>query len=374
MRQVLYLIQKEFRQIFRENAMIGIIFIAPLLQILVIGHAISTDVTNVNVLFHDADRSSTSRQLIDAFRDTKYFNVIGYENDYGKLSSYLDRGEASIIVVVPEHFQRDIVRGSRPSVQVLVDALDGNSAGIAMSYVQSIVQKLQADIVVREPQLAGKLAGTWRVNPEPRFWYNPNLVSRVYIVPGIVAMILVIITLFLTSMAIVREKEIGTLEQLMVTPIRAWQLIAGKIIPFAILGIIEIVAAITFVWLVFGIGVAGSIPLLFGESCLFILTTLGLGILISTISETQQQSLFVAWFFMIFSILLSGFFIPIANMPDAIQLLTRLNPVRYYLVVMREIYLKGTPLSELWPETLAMMGFGVLLFSMAVLRFRRRLQ
>jgi ABC-2 type transport system permease protein len=197
--------------------------------------------------------------------------------------------------------------------------------------------------------------------------------SKVYVIPGIVALLLLIITVFLTSMSIVREKEIGTLEQLMVTPLRSSELILGKVIPFSILGMIEISIAMVLVYLLFGIGVEGSVALLFAESALFILTTLGVGILISTISETQQQALFVGWFFMIFAIMLSGFFVPIANMPDAIQWVTYLNPMRYFLVILREIYLKGSSLEYLLPETLAMILFGITVFSAAVWRYKRRL-
>jgi ABC-2 type transport system permease protein len=196
----------------------------------------------------------------------------------------------------------------------------------------------------------------------------------VYIIPGIMAILLVIVTIFLTSMGIVREKEIGTLEQLMVTPIRSYQLILGKIIPFAALGFLEMILVMGFVYLIFGIGITGSIPLLFAEAMLFIFTTLGLGILISTIAETQQQALFIGWFFMIFAMLLSGFFIPIANMPPSIQAITYANPVRYFLIVLREIYLKGTGLSDLLPETLSMAAISLTVFTAAVLRFRATLR
>jgi ABC-2 type transport system permease protein len=223
------------------------------------------------------------------------------------------------------------------------------------------------------PELSIQINNVRRVETEPRFWFNPNLESKLYIVPGIIALILLIITLFLTSMGIVREKEIGTLEQLMVTPIRSYQLVIGKIIPFSILGIIEIMISMGFVYLIFGIGIKGSLLLLLFESSLFIISTLGLGIFISTISDTQQQALFVAWFFMIFAILLSGFFIPIANMPPAIQHITRLNPLRYFIVILREIYLKGTSIRDLIPETIAMVTFGICLFLAAVTRFRKKI-
>ncbi len=373
MRQVYHLIRKEFRQVFRNRIMIGIIFVMPLVQILILGNAITVDVTNVRVTISDRDRTPMSRDLAERFAHARQFVVVGTADSDTELRRAFDEDRTSIAIVIPRSFQRDVVRGRVPAVQVLVDGIDGNTAGVALGYANEIVQRFQARIVEADPTLAMSLRDLHRIEAEPRFWYNPNLESRVYVVPGIVALILLIITVFLTGMGIVREKEIGTLEQLMVTPIRAWQLVLGKIIPFIILAFIEINVAIGFVYLLFGIGIEGSYLLLMGEAAIFLMTTLGLGIFISTISETQQQALFVAWFFMIFAILLSGFFIPIPNMPEAVQYLTIINPLRYFLVVLREIYLKGSGLRELLPETLSMLTFGILVLSAAILRFRRKL-
>jgi ABC-2 type transport system permease protein len=373
MRQIFYLVQKEFRQIFRDFSMVRILFIVPLIQIFILGNAITTDVKNIKVVFQDQDKTPYSREFIGKFVQSKYFIITGFEEDYNRLSSYLDSGKAGLAVVIPKHFQRNIVLGNKPAVQLLVDGVDGNSAGVSLGYITDIVQQYQERLIGHAPDLSLQVKNVHRVEMEPRFWFNPNLESKLYIVPGIIALILLIITLFLTSMGIVREKEIGTLEQLMVTPIRSYQLVIGKIIPFSILGILEIMISMGFVYLIFGIGVKGSLLLLLFESSLFIISTLGLGIFISTISDTQQQALFVAWFFMIFAILLSGFFIPIANMPPVIQHITRLNPLRYFIVILREIYLKGTSIKDLIPETAAMVTFGICLFLAAVIRFRKKL-
>ncbi len=374
MQQIVYLMQKEFRQITRSKVMLGILFIAPLIQILIIGNAVTTDVKNLKIVFYDGDRTPMSRELMQKFTSSKYFRPVAVETEYSNLAGYLDRGEANLVLVIPAHFQRDVIRRDKPAVQAMVDALDGNSAGIALGYLGSIVATYSSRIVEANPSIAREASNIHLAAFQPRFWYNTDLESQVYIVPALIAIILTIITVFLTGMGIVREKEIGTLEQLMVTPIRSYQLILGKVIPFAILGFFEIMVIMVFIYFLFGIGIAGSIPLLLFESGLFILTTLGIGIFISTISETQQQALFFAWFVMIFGILLSGFFIPIANMPDAVQYLTYLNPIRYYLVILREIYLKATPLEFLLPETFAMIAFGVMVFGFAVLRFRRTLR
>ncbi len=373
MRQILYLVQKEFRQIFRDFSMVRILFVVPLIQIFILGNAITTDVKNIKVVIQDQDRSQYSREFISKFVHSKYFKIAGFEEDYSKLSSYLDSGKANLAIVIPVHFQRDIVLQKKPDIQLLVDGVDGNSAGVSLGYITDIVQQYQERLIEYSPDLSLQVKTIRRVEMEPRFWFNPNLESKLYIVPGIIALILLIITLFLTSMGIVREKEIGTLEQLMVTPIRSYQLVIGKIIPFSILGILEIMISMGFVYLIFGIGVKGSLLLLLFESSIFIISTLGLGIFISTISDTQQQALFIAWFFMIFAILLSGFFIPIANMPPLIQHITHLNPLRYYIVILREIYLKGTSFKDLIPETLAMVTFSTCLFLAAVIRFRKKL-
>ena len=373
MQQIFYLVQKEFRQIFRDFSKVRILFVVPLIQIFILGNAITTDVKNIKIIFQDQDKTPYSREFISRFVHSKYFKITGFEEDYTRLSSYLDSGKASLAIVIPRHFQRDIVLQKKPDIQLLVDGVDGNSAGVSLGYITDIVQQYQERLIEYSPDLSLQVKNIRRVETEPRFWFNPNLESKLYIVPGIIALILLIITLFLTSMGIVREKEIGTLEQLMVTPIRSYQLVIGKIIPFSILGIIEIMISMGFVYLIFGIGVKGSLLLLLFESSFFIISTLGLGIFISTISDTQQQALFVAWFFMIFAILLSGFFIPIANMPPVIQQITRLNPLRYYIVILREIYLKGTSFKDLIPETVAMVTFGLCLFFAAVMRFRKKL-
>lgn len=373
MRQIFYLVQKEFRQIFRDFSMVRILFVVPLIQIFILGNAITTDVKNIKIVFQDQDKTPYSREFISKFVHSRYFKITGFEEDYTRLSSYLDSGKASLAIVIPRHFQRDIVLQKKPDIQLLVDGVDGNSAGVSLGYITDIVQKYQERLMEFSPDLSLQVKNLRRVETEPRFWFNPNLESKLYIVPGIIALILLIITLFLTSMGIVREKEIGTLEQLMVTPIRSYQLVIGKIIPFSILGMLEIMISMGFVYLIFGIGVKGSLLLLLFESSIFIISTLGLGIFISTISDTQQQALFVAWFFMIFAILLSGFFIPIANMPPVIQHITRLNPLRYYIVILREIYLKGTSIKDLIPETLAMVTFSTCLFLAAVIRFRKKL-
>lgn len=373
MRQIFYLIQKEFRQVFRDKAMLRIIFIVPLIQIVILGNAITTDVKNIKIVIQDQDKTPYSRELVLQFVHCGYFKTIGFEESYSKLSDYLGSGKANLAIVIPKHFQRHIVLNKKPDVQVLVDGVDGNYAGVALGYISEIMQNYQKRLIASSPDLSLHVKNIHRAETEPRFWYNPNLESKPYIVPGIIAIMLLIITMFLTSMGIVREKEIGTLEQLMVTPIRSYQLVLGKIIPFSILGIIVINIAMGFIYLIFGIAVKGSLLLMVFESMIFIISTLGLGVFISTIADTQQQALFLAWFTMICFILLSGFFIPIANMPHIIQKITLFNPLRYFIIILREIYLKGTTIKDLIPETLSLVTFGSCLFLAAIIRFKKKL-
>lgn len=371
--RVLYMMQKEFRQIARDKSMRAILFVMPLIQLLLLGNAVTTDVKELRLAIVDLDHSPDSRFVMERLMHARAFTVVAMPVDPRAILPMMDRGEIQAAVTIPLGFQKELRARGGPAIQVLVDGIDGNTAGIALGYVNSIIQDLQVRFIGTDPLLSRQMQGTHMVSIEHRFWYNPQLESRLYTVPGIIALILTIITTFLTSMGLVREKELGTLEQVMVTPISGSQLLLGKILPFAILGFVEIMISMAFVYFIFDIGVVGSIPLLLAESVLFILTTLGLGMLVSTVAETQQQAVFLAWFFMIFMILLSGFFIPIENMPTTVQWLSSANPLRYYITVVREIYLKGAPLDALWRETLAMAGFGFVVFSLAVWRFRRRL-
>jgi ABC-2 type transport system permease protein len=373
MQRILYLIQKEFRQILREKAFIGLIFGMPFIQIVILGFAITTDVKNVPITIVDLDHSSMSRSLIEAFSVTESFNYIGLAESEKHAKKLLDAGKAKIAVIIPPNFERDLKNGAQPQVQAVIDGVDGNSAGVALAYVGQIAFKLQREWLSASGMLAAKMKDVHLTEIRPRMLYNPSLESVNNIVPGIIAVLLTMITAFLTGMSIVKEKEIGTLEQLMVTPISNSELLLGKIIPFVIVAFLLMNVGILAAGLIFALWIEGSLLALYGMSLLFVLSTLGLGIFASTISKTQQQAMFIVWFFMIFAILLSGFFIPIENMPKGIQIITYLNPLRYFMVVIREIYLKGTEFMYLWKEALAMAAFGLTAFILAALRFQKRL-
>ncbi len=371
---ILEIIKKEFYQIRRDKRMMAVSIAAPVMQVLLLGYAATTDIKDTNLVVCDMDRTSESRDLIQNFTNSHYF-VQKYSVDVpDEVDEYIDHAEASVALVIPVGFGEKILGKKTAPLQMVFDGADANSANILLGYATQVVNSYSQSILINAASvLQGARIG--RILPEPRVWFNPDLKSKNYMVPGVVALVLMIITMTLTSLGIVKEKEIGTLEQLLVTPIKPYQLIVGKLIPFVIIGVFDmlIVLAVARFW--FEVPLLGSLPLLFALSGLFILTTLGLGLFISTIAKSQQQAMLIAQFFFFMPFMfLSGFSFPIDNMPTFIQWITYLIPLRYFLDIVRGIFLKGSTLGELWPQTLALFVFGVSILTLSVLRFRRRLE
>lgn len=368
--QTAALIKKEFRQIKRTRAYLALIFVVPFMQLLVMGSAVTNEVKNIPLILVDQDNSPASREICRSISAVSLFDVQGYAESSEEASSLIHLGRAKAAIVIPANFERSMIRRESPALQILIDGVDGNSAGISMAYLLGVLEGVQRGWI--EQRSPGATGGGLEVIP--RFYYNPELESTLNFVPGLIGMLLVIITTMMTSINIVREKELGTLEQLMVTPMKSFQLILGKIIPYLVLGLIQFTMGMIAARLVFGIPVKGSILLLYFMAFIFMLSTLGMGIFFSTISHTQQQAMFAAWFSMIFTILLSGFFVPLKNIPDFIRPLTYINPLSYFITVIREIYLKATPLRYLWKEAASMAGIGVFLIVFSSLRFHKRLK
>ncbi len=370
MRRVLHMVRKELIQVFRDVNMLRVIFVVPMIQLFVLGYAITTDVKNLKILVCDRDNSSISRGLVDRFSYTEYFIVDREACAGGNVEKRLFDGDAVLALVIPGDFAHDMDRQARPEIQILIDGQNSNTAAVALGYCNRILLEF-----IRDSLAAGNLRfkrSVRFIEPVSRAWYNPELKSVYYMIPGIISVILTIVTMLLTSLAIVKEREIGTLDQLMVTPLEPWQIIAGKTIPFALLGFLEMGVAMTFGVLWFKVPVAGSLVLLAALSAVFIMTTLSLGIFISTLVDTQQQALFAAWFILVTCILLSGFFYPISNMPQWVRVITLANPLRYFIEILRELFLKGAGLSVLWPEILSLGAIGLTVFVMATARFRTR--
>jgi len=365
------MIVKEFIQVLRDRRMKAVVFITPVIQLMVFGYAVTTDVNTITTAIYDLDKTFESREVSRRLSSSGYFDILYYPASYADVQGLLDRGEALAAVSIPAGFSRDIKRGAQAEVQVIVDGTDSNTATVAMDYATRIIAKYSGDIAKGRPVAPG--ARAVRIEVEGRAWYNPDLKSRNYNVPGVIAIIVMLISLLLTAMAVVREREIGTMEQLMVTPLRPAELILGKTIPFAVLGFVDmiIVTVVGVFW--FGVSIQGSIPLLFFSAAVYLLSVLGIGLFISTISKTQQQALMATFLFYLPAVLLSGFMFPIENMPDVIQWSTYLNPLRYFLVIIRGIFLKGNGLAVLWPQLLYMLVLGVAVLSVSALRFKKRL-
>ncbi|MBK6537393.1 MAG: ABC transporter permease [Ignavibacteria bacterium] len=367
---------KEFLQFIRDPKMFMVVIVAPVIQLIFLGYAANRDIKNVQTVVFDRDRSESSREFVRNFEKSGYFSMDYFVSDYNEMSRLIDNGKAITGIVIPENFEKDLNTGVTAKVQFIIDGSDGNKASIAAGYIQNIASAYSKNIAVENIEKAGiktSIAGT--IEPVSRIWYNADLSTRNYMLPGIVGLILIIITTNLSSLAIVKEREIGTLEQLIVTPVKPYQIILGKLIPFAILGIVSMTLVLSVMTFWFGIYVKGSLIFLFVSSFIFMLSTLGLGLFVSTISRTQQQAMITAAFLVIMPmIFLSGFSFPVENMPVIIQYVTYLIPLKYFLVIIRGIVLKGLGLSELWIECTVLLSMGIFILISSSLRFRKRLE
>jgi ABC-2 type transport system permease protein len=372
MRQILYMMSKEFKQIFRTREMVAIIFFLPIIQMAILGFAITNEVKSIKLIISDHDNSFASRVLIRSFQHTERFQVIGYEKSNSKINDAIHNWDAQMAIVIPKDFGKDLFRNVKPEIQIIIDGIDGNTAGIALGYSQGIINRFILNHL-KQPENIKAVGGFQSAGMEERMWYNLNLNSAQYMVPGLVVVLLTVISMMLSAMSLVREKEIGTLEQLMVTPLKKYQLLLGKLLPFLILTFVEMIIIINAAQIIFSIKFVGSQPLLVGLASLYLFTTLGLGIFISTITSTQQQAMFLAWFFMVFMLLMSGFLIPIENMPVILQKFTYLNPMRYFIYITRDIFQKGSNVEYLKIDIFPMTIYGILIFWGSVLKFHKRI-
>jgi ABC-2 type transport system permease protein len=379
--RILVILRKEFRQALREPRMRVLLFLPPLLQLVLFGYAVNLDVDNVRIAWMDLDRTPESRDLLAAFQGSGRFEVIATPSREEQIHYLLDRGKVQAVVRVLPEFARDLARGRSTAVQILVEGTNSNTASLVTSYAGQIVSTYSAGVFSRQMQqkkMAGGSAAPVNLSApdlaaRTRVWFNPDLKSRNYFVPGVVANIIMMVTLMLTALAIVREKEIGTMEQLMVTPIRPIELMIGKTLPFAAVGLLDVILVTSGALLIFHVPLRGNPLLLLACSALFLLTSLGAGLFLSTISQTQQQAMMSSFFFSMPCFMLSGFAFPIRNMPLAVQYLTYLNPLRYFIEIVRGLFLKGSGIAVLWPQMLTLAVYGVSVVVLSALRFRKRL-
>jgi len=359
--RVLGMVAKEFRQIFRDPRMARFVLVAPVLQLLVFGYAVSTDLRRTPFFVVDHDGTQASRALADAFTATDYFRLAGASDSPNDLVRALDHGAAVIGLEVPPGFAADLDAG-RGVVQVLIDGTNSNTASVAQGYAERIVLDYALE---RQPSFRPP------VDLRERAWYNPDLASRNYNVPAVVGALILLVCLLLTSLAVVREREIGTLEQLQVSPLSSAELIAGKTIPFAVIGLVDLVFVTLVALLWFHIPFRGSPLLLLAASILYLLSGLGTGLLISTVSKTQQEAFLSSFMVFMPAILLSGFMFPVSSMPKLFQWLTLLNPMRHYIEIVRALFLKGAGASLLWRQFAALLVIGAALLGFATARFRK---
>ncbi|MCB0715608.1 MAG: ABC transporter permease [Chitinophagaceae bacterium] len=371
MRTLLFLLQKEFKQIFRDPSILRIIFIIPIIQLLILPWAADYEIKNIQLTVVDQDHSAYSRQLISKITSTGYFRLANYTNAYPQALKDVENGDADLILQIPVAFERQLVKENEATLFLAMNAIDGVKANLGSAYLRSIIQDFNREVRMEWIQLP-------RLNPETQIdittsnWFNPLMNYKYFMVPGILVLLLTMVGVNLTSINIVKEKEIGTIEQINVTPIKKIHFILGKLIPFWLLGMLVLTIGLGIARLAYGIVPAGSVLTIYAFAALFLLAVLGLGLLVSTYAHTQQQAMLVTFFIMMIFILLSGLYTSIDSMPTWAKWITRLNPVTYFIEVMRMVVLKGSGLIDIKKHLLIMLGFAVVLNSWAIMNYRKR--
>lgn len=364
---------KEFKQIFRDPRMKTVIFITPLIQIILFGYAANKDINYVPTAIFDRDNTPESRELLRDFTYSKYFVPEHYIFSSKEQNLVLDKGLASVVIRIDRGFGRNLTSGKDAAIQLSFDGTDSNTAMIVMGYANTVVSNYRYRLLKKDIEAIGLTKNTPSVDLHDRAWFNGNLISRNYYLPGVIATIVTMMSLMLSAMAIVKEKEIGTMEQLIVSPIKPFELIMGKLLPFAIIALVQIFLITILGVLWFHVPLRGNLFLLLFSTCIYLFTTLGIGLFISTISSTQQEAMMSIFLFYLPTVLLSGFAYPVANMPQLVQWFTFINPLRYFMVIIRGIFLKGVGIDILWVQLLPLLFIGLVVISLSVLRFRKSL-
>ncbi|MFT5754787.1 MAG: ABC-2 type transport system permease protein [Flavobacterium sp.] len=348
MKTILFIIQKEFKQIFRNKGMLPIIFILPLVQLIVLSNAASFEVRNIKFSYVDKDHSAASRELISKFETSHYFKIINEFPSKKEANLEMQKGTVDVILEIPIHFEKNLLKDKKSNLLVSINAIDGAAAGVTNVYIMQIIagfnQKIQTELFQYNDAM---FVQPQNIETIPSFWYNKTLNYKTFMVPGILVLLVTMLSLFLSSMNIVREKEMGTLEQINVTPIKKHQFIIGKLFPFWVIGLMVLTVGLTIAKLIFNVPILGNIFLIYGFTSIYLILILGIGLFISNHTETQQQAMFIAWFFTVIFILMSGLFTPIESMPTWAQKITLLNPIRYFVEVIRMVMLKGAGFQEI---------------------------
>ena len=370
MRTLLFIIQKEFLQIFRNRGMLPIIFVVPIVQLLILVNAATFEMKSIKVSVVDLDLSSSSRKLISKYEGSPFYKVVQTTFSNDEAMEFMQSGKVDIIIRIPNGFERQLVRENHAKVQFVINAINQAVAGLSSAYSTSILIDFNRELM-QDWLSPSQMAGLKNIQTDYSYWYNPKLNYKTYMVPGILVLLVTIIGLLLSGMNIVREKEIGTIEQINVTPIRKIQFIAGKLTPFWIIALFELAFGLTIGKLVFDIPMVGNLWLIFMSGGVYLFVILSVGLLVSTVTNTQQQSMLVTFFFMVVFILMSGLFTSIESMPDWAQKLDRLNPLMYFIKIMRMVLLKGSAFADISPHFWSLVVFAIILSSLAVWRYRK---
>lgn len=371
MRIIKYIIQKEFKQIFRNKGMLPIIFVLPLIQLLILSNAATFEINNIKFGTIDSDHSVTSRALIEKFKNSNYFDFVHSFSSKKQADEEMLRGKIDLVLEIPKSFEKDLQVEKAANLGVTIDAINGAAAGVENVYVNQIVQRFNQKIKIAFLLSSNNQSQISRIESIPLFWYNKTLNYKTFMVPGILVLLVTMITLFLSGMNIVREKEIGTLEQINVTPIKKNQFIIGKLFPFWAIGMFILTVGLILSKIIFKVPMIGNIFLLYFYNSIYILVILGIGLFISNYTDTQQQAMFISWFFGVIFILMSGLFTPIESMPRWAQVLTEFNPIKYFVEVIRMVMLKGSGFLDVLPQILKTLIYAILMNVLAVWSYKK---
>lgn len=371
MQVLFYIIQKEFKQIFRNKGMLPLLFLMPIIQLVILSNAASFDIKNIQIAFVDHDHSKLSRELQSKFEASPYFKVFSEMQTAKQADLAMQNGTIDVILEFPYQFEQNVMKDGLVHLPVRINAIDGATAGVENVYIAEVIRNFGQNILITSSYQSGSQSSVLNVETIPSFWYNETLNYKTYMVPGILVLLVTMLTLFLSSMNIVREKEIGTLEQINVTPLKKYQFIIGKLFPFWVIGLIVLTIGLLIAKLVFDVPIIGNIGLIYLFTALYLLLVLGLGLFVSNNAQTQQQAMFVAWFFMVIFILMSGLFTPIDSMPIWAQKLTLLNPIRYFVEMIRMVMLKGAGLKEIQLHLVVILVYAIVVNTLAVLSYRK---
>lgn len=370
MRTLYFILQKEFLQIFRNKAMLPLIFVLPIIQLIILTFAADFELKTINFTYLDKDNSQESMVLIERFRSSSYFVETGRVDNFKQGMDALDDNSATLLITIPNGFSKKLQTEKEATIMIDVNSIDGQAATLSYSYAQGIISDMQDDIRQEWNGLPQKIIPP--VSVESRYWYNPDMIYSNLMVPGILALLITMVGMFLSAMNLVREKEIGTIEQINVTPIKKHHFLLGKLIPFWVIAMFELAFGLVIGKIIFDIPMVGSLPLLFAFTAIYMLVVLGIGLWISTFTDTQQQAMFIAWFFIVIFILMSGLFTPIENMPSWAQELTRANPIAYMVKVVRAILIKGSSFTDIKMEFVWVTIYALLVNTFALLSYSKR--